>query len=158
MNIRIAAPDDCAGLAEIQRASVDVLLRPLYDGDAIDAWLQQITPEKFERVGEHGEIILLAEEAGEPLGFVSYCSQSTILGMWYVRPQHVGKGIGAALLAEAERAMRAAGCRKATTEASTYARPAFQALGWIVIDEYDKPAFGGQFRVARMAKSLAENL
>lgn len=157
MNIRIAAPDDWADLAEIQRASVGVLLRPLYDGDAIDAWLQRITPEKFERVGDHGEIIMIAEEADELLGFVSYCSQGAVLGMWYVRPRHVGKGIGAALLAEAEQAMRAVGCRQTTTEASTYARLAFQALGWIVIDEYDKPLFGGQFRVTRMTKSLARS-
>ena len=156
MQIRPAVPDDYPCLAEIQRASVGALLRPLYDGDAIDVWLQEITPEKFARAADHGEVILIAEENFQPLGFVSYCSQGELLGMWYVHSQHTGGGVGRALLEAAEQALREAGCDQAFTEASIYAKPVFQALGWTAIDEYDKPSFGGQFRVTRMTKSLTE--
>lgn len=156
MQIRPAVPDDYPCLVEIQRASVDALLRPLYDGDVIDVWLKKITPGKFARVAGHGEVILLAEENGKPLGFVSYCSRGRHLGMWYVHSQHTGRGIGRALLEAAELALEEAGCTQASTEASIYAKPVFQTLGWSVADEYDKPSFGGQFRVARMTKSLTK--
>ncbi|MCH7905485.1 MAG: GNAT family N-acetyltransferase [Armatimonadetes bacterium] len=156
MQIRPAIPDDYPCLAEIQRASVDALLRPLYDGDAIDVWLQRIKPDKFVRAVDQGEVILLAEENRRPMGFVSYCSQGELLGMWYVHAQHTDRGVGRALLEAAEQALREAGCNEAFTEASIYAKPVFQALGWTAIDEYEKPAFGSQFRVTRMTKSLTE--
>ena len=156
MQIRPAVPDDYPCLAEIQRASVDALLRPLYGSDVIDVWLKKITPGKFARLVDHGELILIAEECGRPLGFVSYCSQGELLGMWYVHSQHTGKGIGRALLEAAELALEEAGCSQASTEASIYARPVFQTLGWSAIDDYEKPSFGGQFRVARMTKSLTQ--
>ena len=156
MQIRPTVPDDYPFLAAIQRSSIDALLRPLYDGDAIDVWLKRITPHKFARAVGQSEIILIAEEGGQRLGFVSYCVHGGLLAMWYVCSQHTGRGVGRALLEAAERALQEAGCSHVSTEASIYARPAFQALGWTAIEEFDKPSFGGQFRVTRMTKSLTE--
>ena len=157
MQIRKANTGDYPRLAEIQRTSVDALLRPLYDGGSIDVWLERITPDKFARAVDQGEVILIAAEDGDPLGFVSYCARRKLLGMWYVQSQHTGRGVGRALLKAAEQALQEAGCDRAFTDASIYAKPVFQSLGWNAIDEYDKPLFGGQFRVTRMTKSLARS-
>ena len=157
MQIRPTVPDDYPFLAEIQRSSIDALLRPLYERDAIEDWLMRITPDKFARAVRQNEVILIAEENGQRLGFVSYSVQGGLLAMWYVCSQHTGRGVGRTLLKAAERALREAGCSQVSTEASIYAMPAFQALGLTAIEEFDKPAFGGQFRVTRMTKSLTES-
>ena len=154
MTIREATDSDYKRLAEVQRRSIDVCLRPLYDDGVIDAWIEGIDAEKFENVKETDEVILVAEIAVQAVGFCSYKPSESLLGMWYVHPAFHGRGIGKKLLAAAEDALREGGGDVATTEASLQARPRFEALGWTVEEEVDKSAHGGTFRVVRMSKRL----
>ncbi len=154
MTVRTAKAEDYAALASIQRRSVETLLRPLYDAVAIDNWLRVIDEEKFKRVARTGETILVACSQKGILGFASYHPEMSLLGMWYVDPGFVGQGVGRVLLIAAENGLLEAGCVEATTEASLYARPHFESRGWKVDEEFDKHAFGGVFRVARMSKAL----
>jgi putative acetyltransferase len=150
--LRLAVEADFGALAEVQFRAVDACLRPLYDGEAIDRWLEGLTATKFEHVTAMGEEIVVATVDGSVVGFVSFHSEMAVLGMWYVDPLFIGRGVGSALLRHAESRMVELGCPEATTEASLYARPHFESLGWVSVEEYEKPAFGGHFRVTKMSK------
>ena len=154
MKIREATDADFKRLAEVQRRTVDVCLRPLYDEASIDAWIEAINAEKFELINETDEVILVAEIAVQAVGFCSYKPSESLLGMWYVHPAFHDRGIGKKLLAAAEDALRESGGDVATTEASLQARPRIEALGWTVEEELDKSVHGGTFRVVRMSKKL----
>ena len=152
--LRPAVEQEFGALAEIQRRAVDVCLRPLYDGEAIDRWLSGLTATKFERVAAMGEEIVVAAVDGSVVGFVSFHAEMAVLGMWYVDPAFIGRGVGSALLRHAESRLSELGCPEATTEASLFARPHFESHGWAAVEEYEKPAFGGFFRVTKMTKAV----
>lgn len=154
MTVRPATASDYDAVALVQRRAVESCLRPLYDGAAIDAWLLTIDAAKFLRVVGTGEVVLVAEEEGAVVGFASYHVEMSLVGMWYVDPSVLGRGVGSALLGACEDGLAAAGCEEATTEASLFALPRFLSHGWVAVEEFDKPAFGGVFRVTRMSKSL----
>lgn len=154
MTIREATDSDYKRLAEVQRRTVDVCLRPLYDESVIDAWIEEINAEKFEKIMETDEVILVAEIAVQAVGFCSYRTSESLLGMWYVHPAFHGRGIGKKLLAAAEEALREGGGEVVTAEASLQSRPRFEKLGWKFEEEVDKSAHGGTFRIARMSKKL----
>ena len=154
MTIREATDSDYKRLAEVQRRTVDVCLRPLYDEAAIDAWIEGIDAEKFATIMETEEVILVAEIASQAVGFCSYKASESLLGMWYVHPAFQERGIGKKLLAAAEEALREGGGDVATTEASLQSRPRFEARGWKFEEEIEKSAHGGTFRLARMSKKL----
>jgi hypothetical protein len=133
---------------------VDACLRPLYDEAAIENWIAAIDETKFARVSAMGEDIFVGLVGPAPVGFVSCLAEMSLLGMWYVDPGFIGQGHGSTLLAHAESSLLAEGCVVATTEASLFARPHFESRGWVPLEEFDKPAFGGVFRVTRMSKEL----
>ncbi|HXH59787.1 MAG TPA: GNAT family N-acetyltransferase [Fimbriimonadaceae bacterium] len=153
--VRFATADDFPSLAEVQRKSVDACLRPLYDSGAIDLWIERLTPTKFEKVVSTGEAVFCAVADGRVVGFSSCHPELCVLGMWYVDPDWIGKGIGTLLLARAEAHLASAGCKVATTEASLFAEPRFVALGWSIVEQVEKRAFGGTMRVIRMEKVLS---
>lgn len=153
--VRPAAAEDHPALADIQRRAVEVCLRPLYDSGAIDRWIESLSVAKFERAVALGETILVALCEDAVVGFVSYRVETGLVGMWYVDPESIGRGIGSMLLGAAEASLLESGCTLATTEASLFARPMFEARGWAVVGPFDKEAFGGTFRVMRMEKALS---
>lgn len=133
---------------------MDACLRPLYDEVAIENWIAVTDAAKFVRVSATGEDIYVGRLGLVPVGFVSCMVEMSLLGMWYVDPCFIGQGHGAALLAHAESSLTAGGCVVATTEASLFARPHLESRGWVPLEEFDKQAFGGVFRVTRMSKEL----
>ena len=153
MTVRLATAEDFSAIAAVQRRAVDQCLRPLYDGGAIDRWLAAIDEEKFVRVANAGETILVVGEE-KVVGFCSYHAEMSLLGMWYVDPEVMGRGVGSALLSAAEEGLAEEGCLTATTEASLFARPHFEARGWKPVEEVEKPAFGALMRVTRMEKRV----
>lgn len=154
MTVRRATPDDFESLVRIQRRAVDVTLRAVYDSSAIDAWILRINVAKFERIEMIGEVLLVCEENESVVGFSSYRVSDSLVGMWYVDPDHQRHGVGRALLVASEDGLRVAGVAVAVTEASVFARPRFESMGWSVKEEIGKPAFGGIFQVSLMTKPL----
>lgn len=154
IEVRHAQFCDYQAMATVQRNAVLHCLKELYDPAAVEMWAWSIHAEKFELLHADGEELLVCVDDDDVLGFSSYRLSSCHLGMWYVDPDYQGQGIGRALLTAAEEGLSHHHCEVAWTEASLFARPRFETLGWGVVEEYEKPLFGGLFMVAKMTKVL----
>lgn len=153
--VREATSEDYAALAELQRHTVLTRLKEIYDPEAVERWAWGIHADKFAMLNSEGETILVCGDADSVWGFVSYRASRCHLGMWYVDPDYQGQGVGKALLQAAEEGLSYGHCEEAWTEASLFAIPRFESLGWKIAEHYDKPFAGSAFRVARMTKVLA---
>ncbi|HEV2072439.1 MAG TPA: GNAT family N-acetyltransferase [Thermomicrobiales bacterium] len=118
--VRNATPDDATAIAAIHVAS----WQATYRGHMDDAYLDSLSVD--ERVGMWSQIlefprtaanVLVAEIQGKVIGFYSFGrsrdsdlpGDTAVLHTIYVHPDLIRSGIGIALLARAERAMREAG-------------------------------------------------
>jgi putative acetyltransferase len=90
-------------------------------------WADAAAPDRVQRALEQHQI-WVAELKGKPVGWVEVTGDS-IAGM-YVDPQHAGQGIGSALLAHAERGIRAAGYPAVRLHASWNAEAFYQQRGY----------------------------
>ena len=74
---------------------------------------------------------------------------------FFVHPEFARRGIGRAILAECERAARAAGFGRAEMAATLPGVPLYGACGYQVVDQFDIPMPNGVgLPVKRMIKSL----
>jgi predicted GNAT family N-acyltransferase len=91
-----------------------------------------------ERDGRDGEALhVVAIRAGEVLGTCRVLVEDGVgrLGRMAVEPEERGRGIGAALLIEAERAAAAAGARRMRLHAQTGARSLYARAGYADVGE-----------------------
>jgi ribosomal protein S18 acetylase RimI-like enzyme len=121
-----------------------VLIRPatLADQPRVDAIRQGVTenvlsdPSKVSaaEVAWYREqaIFLVAEEAGEVVGFACANHQTGLIWALFVDPAHEGRGHGRALLDEALARLEAAGLAQAhlNTGANTRAERFYRRNGW----------------------------
>jgi ribosomal protein S18 acetylase RimI-like enzyme len=99
---------------------------------------------------------LVFEEAGEVVGFAF--TGGCELQFLHVHPSAWGKGVGRALLAAAEDALRAAGCAEATLyteERNHRAVRVYAAAGWVADGAVrERDWLGSQIREPRLRKRL----
>ena len=102
-----------------------------YDTAQRMAWLP--TPPEGEKWATKlaAQDVVLAERAGQVLGFMAWASGYIDLG--FVASQAQGQGVFRALYDEVESTARMAGETRLTAHASLMARPAFEAMGFHVI-------------------------
>jgi ribosomal protein S18 acetylase RimI-like enzyme len=143
VTIRPARPDDAEAIAAIHVASwqhayrgilPDDYLAGLSSDDRLHMWTYILgLPDKPTHVG-------VAEDGGALVGFASVGpSEDGVEGEMtlytlYLHPHATGKGIGSALLAEAERVMADAGAAQATLRvitANPHARHVYERAGWV---------------------------
>jgi GNAT superfamily N-acetyltransferase len=108
---RFATPDDIAAIvALVESAYRGDVSRKGWTTEADMLEGQRTDPEGVgEVIGKPGSSILLGERAGEMLACANIEKRGediAYFGMFSVRPDQQGKGIGAAMLAEAERIAR----------------------------------------------------
>jgi GNAT superfamily N-acetyltransferase len=144
IRIRPGTPDDARAIAEVHVAS----WRDAYRGLLPDEYLEKLSVEEREarRLAwfadpEPGSGVLVAEEAGRIVGFVSFGpsrDEDASEGIGevpaiYVDPRAVGTGVGRELFAAATQALREVGFRRATLwvlEANERARGFYEKAGW----------------------------
>jgi putative acetyltransferase len=86
----------------------------------------------LDRLLANGRRTLVAEEAGEVVGFAEL-EDDGHLDMFYLRKDLVGRGIGRQLYQVVEREARSLGLRRIFTEASVTACPFFERQGFRVL-------------------------
>jgi hypothetical protein len=106
LTIRPAVRRDAAAMMEVHREAVFAKAAGHYPRAALEAWAPGATPDRVARVEQEiadpGVIALVAEAAGEVIGFAMAVPSKNELRAVYVKPNPVG-GVGRALLAGIER-------------------------------------------------------
>jgi putative acetyltransferase len=120
-------------------ALADVMFDAVRNGPSAytDAQRQQWVPERrggaewTERLARQS--IIVAESADEIVGFMSLADGGYI-DFAYIRPSAQGSGLFRLLYAEIEKQSRADGVATLWVHASLMARPAFAAVGFLVVE------------------------
>lgn len=121
--IRAATPDDADAVSDVLLAA------------GVEAWSSFLGRERVETAnrGRRHPADLVAVDDDGVFGFVAWDTATGEVSRLYVHPRGQGAGAGAALLAAAVEALRAAGCEEAwlnTEERNTAARRFYEQQGW----------------------------
>lgn len=133
MIIRPAVEADRAVIAGIHAASWLDSYRDYVSAEYLDAIHDRLGAHWAQlELGEH-DLLLLAEEAGEPLGFIlAWDAEPFWINTLHVLPRLRSGGVGAQLMAEAARRMQARGRTSAyldVIDTNTRAIAFYQRLG-----------------------------
>lgn len=158
--LRSATPGDAEAVAAIYLAagvrawSAFLTAEVLATEGTVGRWLQRIATLQEAR----GEVMVLACDAGGPVGFAWIVPARGELEALYTHPDVWGGGYGRLLLGVAEDHLRRHGCRSATlwTEArNTRARGVYERAGWLPDGGVRERVYAGtQLRELRHRKPL----
>ena len=134
--IRPFRPGEERAFLEIHGRSVRGLASTHYGQEVVDAWAPRSTDEQVRRFLENvdGEIRLLAESDGEPVGLGALVLTAAELRACYVVPEAARKGVGTALVREIERIAKESGLQQLELLASVNAEPFYAALGYQAVE------------------------
>ena len=152
--MRPARTGDREALAAIVLAAIRASFPTFLAADTLDRWLADDAVGKY--VASRWESCRLAEEAGE---VVACCfTEGDLLDLLMVHPARQGRGIGGALLADAEARLFEAHpvIRLESFAANTAANRFYEARGWRASARKTDPDTGAEV-VAFRKKSLAES-
>jgi len=143
MQVRGARAGDCATLTAIAHEAKAYWG---YRAEELYAWRDELTvaPESLLALAT-----FVARLEGEIAGFFQLSAPADILELehFWVRPKHMGQGIGRALLALAVREASAAGCRQLHIDADPNAEPFYLACGAVRSGAKPAPIDGQPLRV-----------
>lgn len=130
IGLRPFLPRDTPALAAILRSAIFDLTGEDYDTDQQEAWAAAAGDEEAlaQRLGSC--LTLVAERAGEPVGFIAL-ADNKVIELLYVHADAAGKGIGAQLCDAIERLAAARGAKSLTVDASDTALGFFKKRGYI---------------------------
>ena len=132
VTIRAATQDDADAAATVLRRSITELCGADHHGDAetLEDWLANKTPEHFRRwVARAGQHTVLAERNGAVCG-VGMLSPDGEIRLCYVHPDHVGCGVGRALVCAIEAEASARGLTRLHLDATATATAFYEAMGF----------------------------
>lgn len=134
VTVREMRPEEARRFLEIHHASVRGIAAKDYPASVVEAWARPITDQAIERflANRDGEIRLIAEIDGEPMGIGALVVSNSELRACYVAPSGARRGLGSALVAEIERIARAHRLDHLQLESSLTAEPFYSALGYQV--------------------------
>jgi putative acetyltransferase len=141
--IRAATPMDAAAILQVHQQSIRVLGSEVYSLAEVESWAAGLVPERYvEAMNEGGEIFIVAVATGDVL--VGFCSfrDDEVKGL-YVAPEWARRGVGSALLREAEAMMAAAGHRHIRLGASLSGQAFYEHHGYRVIEQHGWKSRGG---------------
>jgi GNAT superfamily N-acetyltransferase len=168
MRIRLATPDDAEQIAAVDGAS----WQAAYRGLMADAYLDALSVEEraadwrrrlLGRDAERGRFTLVADHGGAVLGFVRLGpdpddAAAGFVFLLYVLPRRWRGGVGTALMAAAEAALRDGGFASAALgvlEANERARRFYERRGWRSDGSRRSDDYGGRELTAlRYTRSL----
>lgn len=107
VRVRRAGPQDAPDICRVHGRSVRRLLAQAYGEKTVEGWAAALTPEMYVESMTGGERLFLAEVDGQMVGFGG--RRDDEVTAVYVDPEHVGQGVGTALLGAVERDARREG-------------------------------------------------
>ena len=117
---------------EIHGRAIRGLAAAHYPREVLDAWTLPSTEESVRQLvgNPDGEIRLIAELDGEPVGLGALVTANAELRACYVVPEASRRGIGTALVAEIERIAAESGLERLELIASLNAEAFYASLGY----------------------------
>jgi putative acetyltransferase len=143
---------------EIHSRSIRGLAAAHYPAEVLEAWTVPLTEESLRGFLDNrdGEIRLIAELDGEPVGLGALVVANSELRACYVVPEASRKGVGTALVAEIERIAKENGVERLELLASVNAEPFYAFLGYEAHGRTEHVLRTGHPMAAvRMAKMLS---
>jgi len=149
INVRRATENDREAIARLHEASIRALGPRAYTAEEVDSWAAGVHPARYPL----DQQIYVADEDGEVVAFGHY-NNSEIAAV-YVHPDHIGRGIGRAMMAKLEEVARAEGATHLLLNSSLNAEPFYAACGYRRTKEATYLTRGGvAIRCAVMEKDL----
>jgi GNAT superfamily N-acetyltransferase len=154
IEIRRYRASDAAAIVRLYYDTIHAVNAADYGPAQLDAWAPEIpdTAAWHDRMSRR--CTLVAEEAGVLAGFVELAADGH-LDMLFCAEHAVGRGVGAALYAAAERQARDWRLGRIFTEASITARGFFIRQGFRVLQAQSEHRRGVELGNFAMAKDLA---
>lgn len=153
-------PDDGRVFLEIHSRAIRGLAAQHYPDAVIAAWALPVVDENVKRLlsNPEGEIRLIAELDGEPVGLGSLVLADSELRACYVVPEASRLGVGSALVGEIERLAREHGVAEISLTASVNAEPFYLALGYEAVEHTEhRLRSGPRMAAVKMRKRLLPN-
>ena len=132
VTLRLYKSDDAPVLLALFRDTIRRVNARDYSPEQIRAWASDDIDPVVWMDRFMGRFVIVADEAGQPVGFAELESDGHIDRM-YVSADHQGQGIGRQLLAAVVAEARRLGLARLFVEASLTARPFFEARGFTVL-------------------------
>ena len=156
--IRPYRASDAGAITALTLAAIRRTALRAYSPEQTAAWSARFTPERVSDWATTGSTILVAVDDADKAIAYTVLEADGHLDMLYCHPDHTGRGLGLALLSEAEVAARVQGLTRLFTEASELARPVFARAGYTLLHRRDFtiPGEGGAVAIHNyaMAKRL----
>ena len=158
ITVRRLRQDEARTFLAIHRGSVHGLVGAHYSPEVLDAWSAPVTDDRIARflINPNGDIRLIAEADGVPVGIGALAVAASELLACYVVPEAARQGVGTALVREVERIAVEYGGTQLTLLSSLNAEPFYAALGYEVHERTEHQLRGGvRMPAVRMARRLA---
>lgn len=155
LQVRELRPDEDATFRQIHHAAVHGLAAGHYSQEILDKWSAPIREGGPAQPRREGQVRLVAELDGEPVGIGALFPDKSELDAVYVLPSAARKGVGTALVREIERIAVERGVKRLHLDASLNAEPFYLAMGYAVVERGEHVLNSGQrMACVRMAKGL----
>jgi N-acetylglutamate synthase-like GNAT family acetyltransferase len=143
--IRIARPDDFAGVDALLRVSYPVLMAPVYEADVLGPALELMARANPKLLACGTYYLAVADErilgcggwTREYPGRTDVQRELAHLRHFATHPQWTQRGIGRAIYRQCEAAARIAGVRTLECHSSLNGQAFYTALGFLVIERFE---------------------
>ncbi len=134
--LRSASQSDAEALSALVRESFLALAAADWDEPAVARFLSESEPPRLA-AAIASSFLACAGYVGDELAGLVLMPRPALLGMLFVAPSHVGKGVARALWehARAEVELRAPEVKTVELNSTPFALPAYRALGFFPISE-----------------------
>ena len=167
--LRPARLDDVPALEELIPLSVRALQAAYHSSAQMEAALGPVFGVDRQLITDGTYNV--AEQAGQGIGCGGWSRRKALFGgmdglidpaseparirAFFIHPKWARRGIGRAILAACESAIRAAGFRDAELVATLTGEPLYASAGFAMVERYDVPLAGGlTLPVVKMRKRL----
>jgi len=152
--IRLGDPHDYPSVKEVFRACIDQGPEEFYSEEQRSAWKEGINNrERWHRKMRDDYFLIAENNAGSVIGFASL-SEDGYLDTLYVHPDFQRQKVAQMLYFSIEKEARTKSCDRIYVDASHWAKPFFEAHGFLEIAENEVDRKGVKLTNFRMERHI----